>query len=111
MPLIIPDDFFDYTPTHINRTEEDTLNDKYIPERTLCIVPQAGGLLLRLTPEKYIFYPAKDGLAQGAENIGPGNGARCLRIKHSDCNGPDCPLCGEHLLLQHLMTQATNECE
>jgi hypothetical protein len=29
MLQIIPEDFFDYTPAHKNRTEDDTLNDKY----------------------------------------------------------------------------------
>jgi hypothetical protein len=39
MPKIVPDDFFEYTPTHINRIDEDTLNDKYIPEKLMRCSP------------------------------------------------------------------------
>lgn len=39
MPTIIPDDYFDFSPRHKNRTDEDTLNDAFTSNRLMACSP------------------------------------------------------------------------
>jgi len=65
---IIPDDFFEYTPTHINRTDEDTLNDKFVTNP-----------LAKCSPG-WRFTPARD----------------AGKVHFLSCKRRDCPRCGKY---------------
>jgi hypothetical protein len=66
--IIIPEDFFDFTPTHINRTDEDTLNDAYHPKSGLSCSPG------------WRFTPATD----------------AGKVHFLSCKRRSCPRCGKY---------------